>query len=111
MDVKRKCFFLMDFKSLFCGFSVAILFLFTHLFLHVMSIQEAREIMHGIVMLLQFKDKPVFSLLCCYSNIDFQERSPSTVCPGSSDPTYNIESNYFIQSNSCDLKLFCSANE
>ena len=35
----------------------------------------------------------------------------STVCPGSSDPTLNIESNYFIQLNSCDLKLFCSVNE
>ena len=35
----------------------------------------------------------------------------ATVCPGSSDPTYNIESNYFIQSNSYDLKLFCPVNE
>ena len=34
-----------------------------------------------------------------------------TVCPGSSDPTNNFESNYFLQSNSYDLKLFCSVNE
>ena len=34
-----------------------------------------------------------------------------TVCPGSSDPTLNIESSYFIQSSSFDLKLFCSVNE
>ena len=34
-----------------------------------------------------------------------------TVCPGSSDPTLNIESNYFIQLSSSDLKLFCSVNE
>ena len=34
-----------------------------------------------------------------------------TVCPGSSDPTLNIESNYFIQLSSCDLKIFCSVNE
>ena len=34
-----------------------------------------------------------------------------TVCPGSSDPTWNIESNYFIQYNSRDLNLFCSVNE
>ena len=34
-----------------------------------------------------------------------------TVCPGSSDPTLNIESNYFIQLNSFDLKSFCSVNE
>ena len=34
-----------------------------------------------------------------------------TVWPGSSDPTKNIESNYFIQYNSRDLKLFCSVNE
>ena len=27
-----------------------------------------------------------------------------TVCPGSSDPTLNIASNYFIKSKSCDLK-------
>ena len=35
----------------------------------------------------------------------------TNVCPRSSDPTLDIESNYFIQSNSCDLKLFCSVNE
>ena len=35
----------------------------------------------------------------------------STVCPESSDPTYNIESNYFIQNSSRDLNLFCSVNE
>ena len=34
-----------------------------------------------------------------------------TVCPGSSDPTLNIESIDFIKSGSCDLKLFCSVNE
>ena len=35
----------------------------------------------------------------------------STVCPGRSDPTLNIELSYSIQSNSQDLKLFCSVNE
>ena len=35
----------------------------------------------------------------------------NTVCPGSSDPTLNIKSTYFIQYTSHDLKLFCSVNE
>ena len=34
-----------------------------------------------------------------------------TVCPGSSDPTYSIESSYFIQLSSCDLKSFCTVNK
>ena len=32
-----------------------------------------------------------------------------TVCPGrSSDPTYNIKSNYCVKYSSRNLKLFCS---
>ena len=41
----------------------------------------------------------------------FQLNFFSTVCPGSSGPSYSIESKYFIQLSSCDLKLFWSVNE
>ena len=34
-----------------------------------------------------------------------------TVCPRSSDPTSNIESNYSIKLSSCDLKLFWTVNK
>ena len=50
-----------------------------------------------------------FFFLVSYGPIS--ELPSNTVCPGSSDPTLNIESNYFIQFSSCDLKLFCSVNE
>ena len=42
------------------------------------------------------------------TSFDFSFSQNYTVCPGSSDPT---ESNHFIQSSSCDLKLFCSVHE
>ena len=46
-----------------------------------------------------------------YGNINTIQIQNTTVCQGSSDPTLNIESTYFIQSNSCDLQLFDPVNE
>ena len=39
------------------------------------------------------------------------DKRQCTVCPGNSNPPESIESNYFIQLSSFDLKSFCSLNE